>query len=357
MIYNVQALRAFAAGIVIFVHMVTLLSPLGIRQDDLAFGEAGVDLFFVISGFVMVHTMKRRPLTSGAFFLNRVIRVVPLYWLLTLTVFAIALVAPSLMGATRASPIELIESLSFVPFVKSNGLIQPVLFVGWTLNYEMFFYLIFALGILLCRGSLRGTVAFATAAMLALAVGGAIWTPDAVPLRFFTSPLMLEFALGMILGLTGVGRWKVPGGLAVAIACMGLVLLATAGFVMPGMPRLVRCGLVSLVILWAALVAEERGHVARQPLLQLIGAASYALYLTHPFPLQALGKVSQRIGSAPLAIALTPVAILLAVVVAIACHRWIELPMTKRLRRMFDHDVPEVDKHEPSAGVAVGIAK
>ena len=134
---NVQVLRAFAALLVIFVHLDQLLSRLGVPL----FGGAGIDIFFVISGFIMVYTTMDREITPWSFMADRIARIVPAYWAATLGVFFLALVAPSLLQTSHMQWDELFKSLVFVPFRKATGLVQPVLFVGWTLNYEMFFYL------------------------------------------------------------------------------------------------------------------------------------------------------------------------------------------------------------------------
>jgi peptidoglycan/LPS O-acetylase OafA/YrhL len=88
-----------------------------------------------------------REVTPWSFMANRIARIAPIYWTITLAVFTISPVAPSLLQATMPDWRELLKSLAFVPFEKSNGLTQPVLFVGWTLNYEMLFYALFAAGL------------------------------------------------------------------------------------------------------------------------------------------------------------------------------------------------------------------
>ncbi len=119
MINNVQVLRGFAAFLVLLAHSVgyneRLLDPI------FGVGTRGVDLFFVISGFVMVLTTSKRPVTPVQFLLNRAIRIVPLYWILTLAVFAIALVAPQLLKATRADYGELVKSLCSSRSRKATG--------------------------------------------------------------------------------------------------------------------------------------------------------------------------------------------------------------------------------------------
>ena len=134
----------FAALLVVFVHLDELLPRLGLPL----FGGAGVDIFFVISGFIMVHTtMDRDDVTPWSFMAGRISRIVPAYWVATFAVFGIALVAPSLLRTPHLPVGELLQSLAFIPFVKDSGLTQPLLFVGWTLNYERFFYLVFAMGL------------------------------------------------------------------------------------------------------------------------------------------------------------------------------------------------------------------
>ena len=112
MIKNIQALRALAAVMVVFVHLKILLDTIGLPL----FGGAGVDLFFVISGFVMVHTTQKRPPSPSEFIRNRIARVVPVYWFMTLGVYGLALSAPRLLGATSGNVAELCKSLLFIPF-------------------------------------------------------------------------------------------------------------------------------------------------------------------------------------------------------------------------------------------------
>jgi peptidoglycan/LPS O-acetylase OafA/YrhL len=135
---SIQLLRGIAALSVVYVHV--LATP--------NFGLFGVDIFFVISGFVMaLVTTKNTNPTS--FFLHRLIRIVPLYWILTTCLVAVIVIAPNLLGSTTLNFANFLKSLFFIPYFKESHLIQPFLFVGWTLNYEMLFYLCIALGLML----------------------------------------------------------------------------------------------------------------------------------------------------------------------------------------------------------------
>lgn len=346
MFYNVQALRALAAFLAIFVHTDKLLAPAGIRYDWLQFGNSGVDLFFVISGFVMVHTSLHRPQTPLGFMQNRIVRVVPLYWLLTLAVFALAMARPHLLGATRAAPDELLKSLFFIPFAKADGKLMPVLFVGWTLNYEMFFYALFAVGLALSRGRVARTVGFVTVVLAGLVVSGAIEQPHWVALRFYSAPVMLEFALGMGLALMVARGFRLPRRLAWALFLVGLVALILPPFFQRDPPRLLFAGLPGVVILASAVSLELAGSISRARPVQMLGAASYALYLVHAFVLQSVAKFAPKAASAPAAVLMTALGIAAAIGVAMAVHLLVERPLTDRLRRWIGHRMPVTARAE-----------
>src|SRR6185503_17994995 len=201
---TVQALRAVAALCVIGMHIPAIER-----------GAFGVDLFFVISSLIVCHVAAPDP---GRFMLKRIFRVVPLYWLCTLALFAIAIVVPQLLGATRGDASELLKSLLFVPFVKSNGNIHPLLYLGWTLNYEMLFYGVFALALVLAP---RRAHAAAVAALLTLFALGHVVHFDSVPLRFWTAPIVIEFVFGIAayhVWRSGVlARLPAPAALALAL--------------------------------------------------------------------------------------------------------------------------------------------
>ncbi len=129
---SLELLRFVAALLVVLFHL-----------PSIGIGEFGVDIFFVISGYVM---MLSTATGSHQFLLKRLIRIVPLYWAATLAVFLIALLIPSLLNNTSANLVHLIKSLLFVPFDKNGTGHQPLLTIGWTLNFEMYFYLLFAVG-------------------------------------------------------------------------------------------------------------------------------------------------------------------------------------------------------------------
>ncbi|MGI4731739.1 MAG: acyltransferase family protein [Janthinobacterium lividum] len=326
MIYNVQALRALAALMVVVVHCRTVLAPdLGAWTEC---GRWGVDLFFVISGFIMIHTQTRRPLGASAFLLNRLVRVVPLYWSMTAVVFVVALSAPHLFGATRALTDEFVQSLLFIPFAKANGAIRPMLFVGWSLEYEMLFYLLFAAAIAMGARRIEHVAGLVSVALASLCLAGLMGHPKSAPGIFFSSPMLLEFVWGMAVGLAVKRGWHVPAmlGLPLFLGCAAVML--TQHWLLSDMMRSPAAGLVTGLMLWTAISMElQGGVVVRAARVQLMGTASYSLYLIHPFVIQGFAKISDRVANAPVSVALTAIAVLVCVPCAVLCHRWLEVPL------------------------------
>ncbi|MDR3528747.1 MAG: acyltransferase, partial [Rhizomicrobium sp.] len=299
---NIQVLRAIAAIMVVFVHLDMVEATLGL----VPFGYGGVDLFFEISGFIMVYTTMSRSVSPTKFLANRITRIVPVYYLLTLVVFALAIAAPNLFRHTSASLMDLVRSLLFVPFRKNGGPMQPTLFVGWTLNYEMLFYVLFAVGLMFKR--YRDGLLF-TGAVLVVLGALSIFAPFGNDLAdFYTSPRMLEFGIGMAIALVHrqiadiltrarISDLVLKAVLAAAIAMLVLIPLTPNGTKLLAMA--LPMALPATIALIAALVLQDRG-VRIAPRTTLVGDASYSLYLTHPFAVQALQKFYVRLPPSPI---------------------------------------------------------
>jgi exopolysaccharide production protein ExoZ len=337
MLLNVQALRGLAAFLVVFVHLERLAELAGLPPGLTVFGNSGVDVFFVISGLIMVVTTSGRKQTPLGFLRNRATRIVPLYWAITFAVFAVALAAPSLLQSTSADPVHLLKSLAFIPYQRPDGAMHPVVFVGWTLNYEMAFYVIFALGLML-PSRLAGLAAL-IAVLLAVALAGQVLEPRNPVLAFYTAPMILEFGAGMVLGALLV-RGRLPkarawGWLAAGVGLTALIVMLAGPWLWPQADRALMFGAPAVVIVACGLIAERAGLALQQGWIQLLGAASYSTYLTHFFCTQFVTKAAERlVGFGPLLMwALVPVALLLVATVGVLTHRRLELPLTELARR------------------------
>ena len=187
-------------------------------------------MFFVISGFIMVHAsapLFTAPGGGRTFLARRIARIVPIYWAVTTLYLAIALAVPEFLNREFLGGPYVVASYLFIPATRPDGLVQPLYGLGWTLNYEMFFYALFALAL----GRSRRAAVLGLAAVLAalVAIGRALG-PLPEPLRFWTDPIILEFVYGMALGLIyaeGVRLGPVPRALLSIAALAMLVAVAT----------------------------------------------------------------------------------------------------------------------------------
>lgn len=316
---------------------------------------AGVDLFFVISGFIMVYASGRLFGRAGAgreFLRRRITRVAPLYWTCT-GFYLLILLAAHLKGDPRMpGPAAVGASLLFIPYAEGGAGTGafPVFDLGWTLNYEMFFYLLFA-----CAVGLRRSAAIAAVlvALAALAFWGAAAASTATALRFWTRPVILDFGLGMAVGAARGGGVTWPAALRWAAFVLGaavfvldpLRLYAGVGTVANEFPRVLQSGLPAAAVLAALVlgpaptIASAGVRRALDPLAAVgvrLGNASYSLYLIHPFVLILVEKLAsktllaERIGYGTL-VGLTVAG---SVAAALIAFRILEEPLTRTALRL-----------------------
>ena len=236
-------------------------------------GAAGIDVFFIISGFIMgavgVHE------SPVSFVLKRICRIVPLYWLVTSLMCAGALAGAFTRFTFDAA--TLFKSLLFIPYFDPSNNIWPLVVPAWTLNVEMLFYAVFAGGLLIGM-----PLRFAAVALLALVTSGALLHPDSAVLRLWTTPLLLEFFVGLLFATlirptgTAVGLGMIFCGVG-GLACAELLWRYDEAW------RVLAWGVPSAAIVYGALSVEHAGRWPKQSLrwLERIGDASYSLYLTH----------------------------------------------------------------------------
>ena len=330
MIRPIQYLRALAAMMVVWHHALGQIASYSKFIVLPEFGPSGVDLFFVISGFIMIVTTTEKPLTPLRFFELRIVRVVPLYWLVTLLMIGCAIVAPSAFKTLQFSPAAVAKSLFFVPYYSLSfpGEIWPVLVPGWTLSYEMFFYAIFALTLALPLGVRLSCL---VTILCALVITGRMVQPSNPIALVYTSPLLLEFGLGAIIGYLWI-RKELEIGLTISLVAvtMGLWMLFRRGDLW-GYSQMVGAALTVM----GCLNAWIRTFHSR--LLLALGDASYSIYLTHLFTLGAMRVVWVRVVpqvSLSTAIAFMGIALVVCAATGWACYRWGERPLTTQLRRL-----------------------
>lgn len=278
-LHALQYLRAVAALAVVYSHATPQYGP----YTELLpyFGAFGVDVFFVISGFIMVW-IARDTDTPGRFLVQRIRRVVPLYWFFTAVMAAGLIFAPSVFRNTSFELGSFLKSLFFIPHwsIINPGEVWPIVAPGWSLNYEMYFYLLFAAS-LFFRPAWRIPSIVATIAVvffLALVVSS-----DSALGRFFTVSIVFEFILGMLLALTFKRGMRLTSSAGIFLIIAGIYWFV----VDPQLVHVLRFGIPSLLIVAGFLYLEL--PVSRVGLL--LGDSSYALYLSHIFTLGILRKL------------------------------------------------------------------
>jgi exopolysaccharide production protein ExoZ len=286
---SIQYLRGVAAVGVLCFHA-------ALRSGhQFGVGAAGVDIFFVISGFIMEVVTARRPVTPARFMVHRLERIVPLYWIATLAVVGAAVLVPSLFPALKPDLSRIVLSLVFAPHRDVAGLAAPIITAGWTLNYEMFFYVIFA-GTLLAPPWARALLLSALLALLVIA--GWLVHPSGVIAATYTNPLLLEFVAGVWIAKAWSRGWVVSsrwGALALAAGVAALTATAVAGTDIDT-DRLLFWGAPAMLIVVGAIGVEAHGGLPRWPPVKSIGDASYSTYLVHGLAVSACARLLLAVG-------------------------------------------------------------
>lgn len=272
---GVQAIRFIAALLVVFSHVPSYIRDRGgLTAPSLPTGQLGVAVFFAISGFVAVLTTQHvRPNGARRFAYRRLARIVPLAWLVLTLKVVTGLLAPDVLERFRPDGWYVLASYLFLPARGGDGLVQPLYTVMWTLSFELFFYGIVALALAARRTPL--TVVAPT--MTALACASAFRTDPWPAFQFHADPYVLLFVIGMVFGhvatRTASARTLAWGIVAVVVWTGAELVNPTHGIVL--LP-------VATLTLGVILLVERWIPPRIVPSVDLLGDASYALYLTHP---------------------------------------------------------------------------
>lgn len=333
MIVTIQYLRGIAAMLVVLAHIDTQL--LRLTKDQIGFGAGaglwGVDIFFVISGLIMYRAAIAADVAPGRFLLNRVIRIVPLYWTLTVLVAGAAYLVPSAFSSTQFDPLHLLASLLFLPWPNpAYSGYWPVLIPGWTLNLEIFFYGVVAVALLLpAQRRLPGASVMMCLAFIALSIA----RPTG-PLSFYTNDVVLEFVFGLLIG--SIAERRKPGPVVGAALVIVAVCAVAWHGLLEGWPRSLAYGVPAMFLVFGSLQFESwaRRHPVKP--MRYLGDISYSLYLTHVIALPAVTVLFSKLAGPNLQViwAYPVLALAAAIAVAVLSYALLERPLTQRLRRL-----------------------
>ena len=345
---SLQILRGLAASLVLISHAMREVAPIADdRAAGFAFqkgGQFGVDIFFIISGFIMTYVTfgsSKGPPEASNFLLRRVFRVVPMYWIFTTITILISVVAASTKNHSDTGLGYIVSSYLFWPILRADGHSTPALGVGWTLNYEMFFYFLFA-ACIAARG--RNAWSLAALAMAALVGVGTMLPNTFSPLWYWTRPIMLEFCGGLVLGYAFLRGWRLPVPIAAVLVLIGWVWWYFGTSFPDPVDSYVRVQLwgvpAMLIVSGFMLVRVPVDAILPSWLSQLaikVGDCSYSTYLCHMFVVRALMIAIDRAVPAFRNEVTLCVSLLVGVstVFAYLAFRFIEVPLTRYLDRSF----------------------
>ncbi len=334
---SIQYLRGLAALSVLGTH--TLQWPLTeINMVLLKTGRLGVDVFFVISGFIITTIAGDGRFDPKEFLIRRAFRIVPAYWAATLLITILALAIPTQFRTTVPTTEGLLKSLLFIPSLEPKA---PLLLLGWTLNFEVFFYVIFAS--LFFLGSKTRTLAM-LGILGALVATGQFVTGLSHVEAIYTSPSLIGFGFGTILAQAHrheaftrfCGQWRWAAIVAPCILLIAFYVVDWGNGEEIALWKHLLMSLTASSIVLLGLNQEAMGRIAYIKLFKYIGDISYSVYLFHIFSVGAIWAVAKRYFDIhqPVAyLGLTIFIIMVGLVSGLVCHHFIERPfLTSRAK-------------------------
>ena len=302
---------------VVFFHIISTASSYSQSSTTFQFlkgwGASGVDVFFVISGFVMLHTQMIKRKSPLEFVKGRLIRIVPIYWVLTLFVASLFYLFPLIFRTLDFTRLQLFSSLFFVSSVfVDNG---PIIYVGWSLEWEVLFYLFFAIALFSKTWRSFGLVVALSLTLVAV---------------FTKSSIVLEFLLGTVFAFL-LHYKTISKKVGLIVFLVGFLLLALS--LIPAVKsfeinRFFKWGIPSFFIVLGLVYSSQVSN----SLLVYLGGASYSIYLVQMLSIPLFYKLSSKllVGWSPGVLALA----CLVFSVSFGCfvYSFIEKPITVRLR-------------------------
>ncbi|RQS20529.1 MULTISPECIES: acyltransferase [unclassified Burkholderia] len=338
---SLQAGRAAAALLVVLFHLgaqFSLDKSFGVKWigQVFEFGKAGVEFFFVLSGFIIVTAHRRdffNPHRFAAYASKRVIRIYPTYWIVFGAVGLALAASPSLRGSLPEVDV-LIRSILLLPQDSTTvgGTGAPVIIVAWSLQWEITFYALIGCFIL---GRAFAVIAIA---FLLVSVATCFHHECTFPAAFFSKHYSALFAFGAGTALLCQSRFRPAYPITVSalgvIAFLGIGVANDLHLITYGLVSSLAYGLASCAIIFGLFKTEETGiSLGSHRYIQTLGNASYALYLLH-FPIiSLLNKFALKIGLHGTSGALISYLPILSACIAasVVFHLWVEKPMLRYL--------------------------
>lgn len=324
---SIQTLRGITALFIVLEHI-----------RFLSCGAFGVDIFFCISGFMIMFSTHK---STKYFLRKRIIRIVPLYYLMTIGTFLLLLLFPGMFAQTKADPVFLIKSLLFIPFDIGDGILQPLMRIGWTVNCEIFFYVLFLIAMKISH-KYRGLIC--SGLIVLLVILATVLPIDFAPLTFYGAPVMLEFILGIVSYYIAAALYRMHCQKALPKFLLPLCIIVSTGLFLVlmitkptinilGFRRPFVWGIPAFLLVLCIFVIGL--FVQKMPAAFVrLGNISFSLYLMHYYPVMLLDRVIFDFSTCtPFTLLGTAIALAVSVILALICYEIIENRFTKWLRQ------------------------
>ena len=247
-------------------------------------GALGVDIFFVISGFIMMYITS---IDVKKFLIKRIIRIIPLYWTLTILFFLVILFFPILVDKSSLNFSYLFKSLLFIPYNSGEGH-YPLIFLGWTLNFEIIFYIIFGLSILFTK---KYRFYLSTFLIIIFFLINSFFSEKFFFSYVYSNYIIFEFIIGMIIFNLWINYHHNIFNNNYIRIILFLVLSTISSYLLffNNSSRIVDYGIPASLIVFYFLFCFKNNKFPF--IFVLLGNASYSLYLTHPYIIQSTKKI------------------------------------------------------------------
>jgi exopolysaccharide production protein ExoZ len=352
-ITSIHYMRGIAASLIVIYHILNRknnYNPLNINWLN-----SGVDLFFVISGFV-IFSVAINPNTSPKEFLRRrFIRVIPLYWFFTTIFILLKLSIPNFDSSSSFHIAQAIKSFLFIPHYHSTypKEIWPILIPGWSLNYEIFFYLTFA-GILFTG---RNFLFTKMAILFSMLIAVKLFFENKNPIYLtYTNPIILEFLAGIFLANLYYNTQFFKNRKKLLFLGFPIVIIGFIFFVLSRepsisqMPRALKWGLPATLIIFGCLLSEKLISKFKVSFLRVLGNASYSIYLSHSFGIGACSFLWKKTNYSFQGISLfifSIVTLTICILVGMMSYYLIEKPLLNFLQKKSKRIDKEITSHLP----------
>jgi exopolysaccharide production protein ExoZ len=333
--------RAIAAITVVITH--AIIHPYkGSFEAAHLFGKFGVTLFFVISGYIMVRTTGTESFAPLDFIKKRLLRVAPLYYFATAVAVIGVLIVPWAFKDTVFDVRHIVMSVLFIPTPEPGGAsIDPFLRLGWTLNFEMFFYAVFAL--LFAFNAMTRAVMLTVIFVTLMALGQLqIFPMTSQPMEFYTRIDTLGFVTGVWLAVLSMRyEWEMKTGQGIAwlaVSAVSLVgLIIVYPLAAPTNPWIHAWVVATCTVIIGVLAMAGDAWEPRVPnWAAYLGDASYSMYLFHMFAIGAVTVLVIKKSPAAWGPPLVIVSAVAGMLAGVFVYRFIEKPLNRMVKRAFD---------------------